>query len=177
LLRLLGEEQLLQFSFEGIKRLLGTHQETLSRVIGRLEEKHLIRKTSTGYAVTAEGKTLLPQAGISDRNRFLLLRSILPSAASAEALTSRLSGSWFGRLRWLGLSYDVSSTILKWVAEDATFQIEASISVNELAIYTNVIGQGYIGNAVEAAYQLASHISSILSSLGANGKWRETRDN
>ena len=43
-LRFLGEEDLLGFTFEGLRRRLGTHSETLSRILHRLEDQMILEK-------------------------------------------------------------------------------------------------------------------------------------
>ena len=47
-LRFIGEEALLGFTFEGLKRSLGAHSETLSRILDRLEEGNMLEKTERG---------------------------------------------------------------------------------------------------------------------------------
>ena len=58
-LRFLGEEDLLGFTFEGLRRRLGTHSETLSRILHRLEDQMILEKTSEGYHVTHKGKEMI----------------------------------------------------------------------------------------------------------------------
>src|SRR5271169_7151864 len=69
-LRLLGQEELMGFTFEGLRRKLGTHSETLSRILHRLEEQMILEKTSDGYHVTHKGKEMIgvkPLASSSSR--------------------------------------------------------------------------------------------------------------
>src|SRR5207244_684963 len=49
------EESLTVFTFDGLKRLTGLHQEKLSRIIDRLEEEGLLEKVDEGYRITARG--------------------------------------------------------------------------------------------------------------------------
>src|SRR5208282_6670520 len=58
-LRFLGEEDLLGFTFEGLRRRLGTHSETLSRILHRLEDQMILEKTPEGYHVTHKGKEII----------------------------------------------------------------------------------------------------------------------
>src|SRR5207237_7945239 len=50
------EEGLTVFTFDGLKRLTGLHQEKLSRIIDRLEEEGLLEKVDEGYRITARGR-------------------------------------------------------------------------------------------------------------------------
>ncbi|TLN07942.1 MarR family transcriptional regulator, partial [bacterium] len=45
----LSEEQKATYSFQGLRRKLGLHQEMLSRTLDRLEEQDLVERTQDGY--------------------------------------------------------------------------------------------------------------------------------
>src|SRR5437660_12104325 len=49
------EEGLTVFTFDGVKRLTGLHQEKLARIIDRVEEDGLLEKVDEGYGITARG--------------------------------------------------------------------------------------------------------------------------
>ncbi len=55
-LRFIGDESLMGFTFEGLRRSTGTHAETLSRILDRLEEQSVLEKTEHGYKVTEQGQ-------------------------------------------------------------------------------------------------------------------------
>ena len=55
------EEGLTVFTFDGLKRLTGLHQEKLSRIIDRLKEEGLLEKVAEGYRVTARGNERIPR--------------------------------------------------------------------------------------------------------------------
>ena len=85
-LRFLGEEDLLGFTFEGLRRRLGTHSETLSRILHRLEDQMILEKTSEGYHVTHKGKEMIgvkplassPRLPSPTQHRVAILRTLLP---------------------------------------------------------------------------------------------------
>ena len=54
ILAFLSEEEFTFFTFEGLKRRLGLHPETLSRILSRLEQEGIVKKSSEGYTVTRE---------------------------------------------------------------------------------------------------------------------------
>src|SRR5437870_13641209 len=54
-------EGLTVFTFDGLKRLTGLHQETLSRIIDRLEDEGLLDKVDEGYRITPRGTETSPQ--------------------------------------------------------------------------------------------------------------------
>src|SRR5260370_245384 len=55
------EEGLTVFTFDGLKRLTGLHQEKLSRIIDRLEEEGLLEKVDEGYRITRRGTEAIPR--------------------------------------------------------------------------------------------------------------------
>lgn len=166
-LRLLGEEDLTGFTFEGLRRRLGTHSETLSRILRRLEEQMILEKTPDGYHVTRKGRSVVgveplaspPRLTSSVQHRVAILRTILPFARASSELISGLKGRWFGPLRWLGYSEDERGTTMKWVTGDGAVQIDAIFSDGELAIEGNVREGKDMADAIRASYQLVGHLS------------------
>lgn len=163
-LEFLAEEGFRFFTFEGLKRRLGLHPETLSRILNRLEAEGIIKKSSEGYTVTKDIAQHLKQTDLnSDMSRVTLLQTFLPSDVSVEQLISNLRGRWFGLLRWLGLSETSDGVTLKWVTDGGDVQVDARIALNTLSIDAKYLN-GYNQNlALKAAYQLMSYIAKLCS--------------
>jgi hypothetical protein len=170
-LRLLGQEELLGFTFEGLRRKLGTHSETLSRILHRLEEQMILERTPDGYHVTHKGKEVMgvkPLASSSaSQHRVAILHTLLPYGQSSEA-ASGLKGRWFGPLRWLGYSEDERGATLKWVTGDGAIQIDAVFSGGELTIEGNVREGKDLTDAIKASYQLIGHLSRFNPASNTN---------
>lgn len=163
-LALLGEEELAVFSFDGLKRRLGLHPETLSRILFRLEQEGIVEKGPTGYNVTPRiNEFLRTNPACSDESRVRLLQTFLPSDISVNQLVSDLRGRWFGLLRWLGLSDNGGSVTLKWITEDGDIQVDANISEMALTIEAKFLQGKNMNMALKAAYQLMTYISRLCS--------------
>jgi len=162
ILAFLSQEEFTFFTFEGLKRRLGLHPETLSRILNRLEQEGAIKKTAEGYAVTREivRRLKLHQDGASE-SRVALLQTYLPSDMSVEQLVSKLRGKWFGLLRWLGLAENSEGVTLKWITEDGDIQIDAKMAENTLSIEAKFLHHNNLNRALKAAYQLMAHIGKL----------------
>lgn len=159
-LRVLEEEDLTNFSFEGLKRRIRTHPETLSRVLDRLEEKSIVERAEDGYRVTSKGRDYLMVHPIEMAGqRLTLLKTMLPPNASQEQILHALRGKWFGSLRWLGYSRGGGDVVMKWVTDDGKVQLDARFTPIELTIEGRLLQGNELASAVRAAHQLLAHIS------------------
>jgi len=164
ILSFLSEEDFTLFTFEGLKRRLGLHPETLSRVLDRLEQEGIVKKSAEGYTVAREiAKHLKLHRTKTSESRVSLLRTYLPSDMPVQQLISSLRGRWFGLLRWLGLSQTDESITLKWITEDGDIQIDAKITETQLNIEAKFLHHDNLNRALKAAYQLTAYISKLCS--------------
>jgi DNA-binding transcriptional ArsR family regulator len=163
-LALLSEEGLATFSFDGLKRRLGLHPETLSRILDRLEEEGIVKKGPEGYTVTMKiNEFLRPHPTSTSGSYRSLLQTFLPSDISVNQLISDLRGRWFGLLRWLGSSNSGESATLKWITEDGGIQVDANIFETMLTIEAKFLQDRNMNLALKASYQLLTHISTLCS--------------
>jgi DNA-binding IscR family transcriptional regulator len=164
ILAFLSQEDFTFFTFEGLKRRLGLHPETLSRILNRLEQEGIIKKTNEGYMVTREiAKHLKLHQLNANESRASLLQTYLPSDMPVQQLISNLRGKWFGLLRWLGLSETNEGVTLKWITEDGDIQIDAKITETQLTIEAKFLHHTNLNRALKAAYQLMAHIGKLCS--------------
>lgn len=160
----LSEEDLVTFSFDGLKRRLGLHPETLSRILLRLEQEGFVEKKVDGYCVTSRINQISKTGSISvSEPRVPLLQTFLPSDVSVARLVPDLRGRWFGFLRWLGLSENDGSVTLKWVTEDGGIQVEAHVCGTALAIDAKFLQKRNMDMALKASFELLNHINRLCS--------------
>ena len=160
-LSLVDEEDLATFTFDGLKRRLGLHPETLSRILSRLEEEGMVKKTREGYEVTPKIAQLKLGPIRREAQTASLLQTFLPSNMLVQNLISELKGRWFGVLRWLGMSENSEGVTLKWVTEDGSIQVAASISGTSLNIDSKFLTSNNLDLALKAAYQLMAQIGKL----------------
>ena len=163
-LQVIDEEDLSSFTFEGLKRRLRIHPETLSRVLHRLEDQGFVERGLNGYKVYSKPRDLLgsPSPGMEETS-VPLLQTLLPRDVPVQKLVSSLRGKWFGMLRWLGSSESHHGVTLKWITEDGRAQVDANFSHGELNIEAKLLGEKDTNFALMASYQLIGYILRFYS--------------
>src|SRR5690348_9891244 len=103
-----------RIAFNGLRRTLGAHPESLTRALKRLQRQGIVVREAGGYSlhptVVAEG------SGTADRplDGLREIGSVaVPYGLGSEALLGHLSGRWFGDLRWVGV-YEIGGA--SWLA-------------------------------------------------------------
>ncbi len=144
-------------AFQGLKRKLGIHQETLARSLGRLQKDGFIEKSVEGYRVSRKVASSLhdtqPSVVIP------VIRSYLPFSIDLQSLISVLRGTWFGKLRWFGHSTNSSESILTWVTDDGSIQVVLNITNESLTVQARVKESADVREAVIAAHEVYTHVS------------------
>lgn len=163
-LSLIEKEDLTTFTFDGLKRRCGLHSETLSRILARLEEEGIIKKSPEGYKVTPKITELKLHSNKPTEQTSTLLQTYLPSDLMTEQVIADLKGRWFGLLRWLGMSETNRGVTLKWVTDDGGIQISADIQGTALNIEAKFLTNNNLNLALKAAYQLMANIGKLYQS-------------
>src|SRR5467141_4382714 len=144
ILQAIQEEGLTVFAFDGLKRLLGVHQEMLSRVLDRLEDEGLLEKVAEGYRLTDRDSQQVARPLNSIQPRIPIVQSLLPHDIDVQRIIAGLKGRWFGSLRWLGYSHNAEDLVLKWITEEDSIQIDAKFTENYLSIDAKVGEEKYL---------------------------------
>ena len=169
-LTLIEKEDLTIFTFDGLKRRCGIHPETLSRILVRLEDEGIIKKSPEGYSVTPKITKLKLNHTTPVEHTATLLQTYLPSDLMVPQVIADLRGRWFGLLRWLGMSETSRGVTMKWVTDDGGIQIAADIQGSALNIEAKFLTNNNLNLALKAAYQLMTNISKLYQSSRATAK-------
>ena len=160
ILQAIQEEGLTVFSFDGLKRLVGVHQEMLSRILGRLEDEGILERVLEGYRLTSRAAHLLRPMSLT-APRVPIVQSLLPQDINMQEIITGLKGRWFGSLRWLGYTQNDEGTTLKWITDEENVQIDAKFTDTYLSIDAKIPEGKDSSKAVRAAHQLLAHISRL----------------
>jgi hypothetical protein len=144
-------------AFQGLKRKLGIHQETLARSLARLQKDGFIEKSAEGYRISRKAASNLHDAQPSVV--MPVIRSYLPFSIDLQSLINVLRGTWFGKLRWFGHSINSSESILTWVTDEGSIQVELKITNASITVQARVKESADVREAVIAAHEVYTHVS------------------
>jgi DNA-binding transcriptional ArsR family regulator len=169
--RMIEEEGLSVFTFDGLRRITGAHPETLSRALERLEEDGMVVRSPDGYSTTDKAKGAVSmRPAFESGKRVPILRTFLPYGASAGVIVSALKGRWFDRMRWVGMAESEDGVVMKWVTDDGATLIDAKFSAGQLEVEARIKDEAALSGAVRAAHQLIGRISRLYSSTRPGGR-------
>ncbi|HKT21509.1 MAG TPA: hypothetical protein VJR06_02630, partial [Nitrososphaerales archaeon] len=167
--RAIEDEGLSVFTFDGIRRLTGSHPETLSRALGRLEDGGVVVRTPEGYSVTGKTKGAVGLRPANGGTRGVpILHTFLPY--DAKRIVAALKGRWFDNIRWVGIAEGGDGVVMKWVTDDGSAIIDAKFSAGQLDVEAKVDSDSDLPKAVRAAHQLVARISRLYSSPRPGGR-------
>jgi DNA-binding transcriptional ArsR family regulator len=167
-LRFLSSEQNAYFSFQGLRRGLGLHQETLTRTLKRLEEAHAIERAPQGYKLRNADGGFSFTVNTNQTNLKPLVDAYLPAQIDVTILFQKLKGRWFSNFRWLAYSHDGRQLSMSWISEDGQMQLQARISERKIAVFVQSSANVEESSQVAAAYQLFDHISKAAEEMLQN---------
>jgi hypothetical protein len=149
-----------RIAFSGLRRALHAHPESLSRSLRRLEREGRIERSSDGYRAIDGGSSRLPP-GTSELRPIAQVE--LPPGAVPGSVLGRLSGRWFGSLRWVGVVDRPTGRLLTWVRRDGVGYVLLGIHRGVLRVYVRDGDSGDdVGEAEDSAYELLTHAVDAL---------------
>jgi predicted transcriptional regulator len=164
-LKLLSSEQNAHLTFQGLRRRLGLHQETLTRTLKRLEEADVIERSPEGYKLKGTGSNYSFAVQTNHSIPKPIVDAYLPSQIDVTVLFQKLKGRWFSNFRWLGYSHDGSQLSMSWISEDGRMQLQARISGGKITIGADSYTNQTESQQIAAAYQLFDHITKVAEEM------------
>jgi len=153
-----------RLAFSGLRRVLGSHPESLSRSLRRLQREGLVERTDDGY------RAIHPAAGRgepADREMRAIAAIDLPPGAPASTVLGRLAGRWFGTLRWVGVLERAEGQLLAWARRSGEGLVLLGLRRGVLRVYVPALRAGDDpAEAEEAAYELLFHAVETLRPSG-----------
>ena len=149
-----------RIAFSGLRRVLHAHPESLSRSLRRLEREGLVERSEGGYRALGE----VPRGTAPPSSDLRSIAQVdLPPGAPSDSVLGRLSGRWFGSLRWVGVVDGPSGRLLAWARRDGADYVLLGIERGVLRVYVREETSGDDPNEAEdAAYELLVHAVDAL---------------
>ncbi|MFQ5907244.1 MAG: hypothetical protein ACE5JE_00215 [Thermoplasmata archaeon] len=168
ILALLGREEAIEVSFQGLRRLLDIHQESLTRALRRLQADGLISETQEGYRLSSQGasvaRTVRDPLGSPP---VPVLRTVLPSEHEGRRAAEALRQRWFGPLRWYGFVEDLAGQTLTWTTEDGGIRLDARFEGILLSIDGRLSDPNRLPEAIAAAHRILGEATRAYTETSA----------
>jgi hypothetical protein len=129
------QEQSGHVSFNGLRRSLSAHPESLSRALRRLERFGVVLHDASGYAL-AEGPATEFDAGM--RPEFHRIGEVeLPQGVSDSWVLGEFAGRWFRDLRWVGMIEGRDEPWLIWSVPGTDDHVFLTVRGRQLRVGTD----------------------------------------
>ncbi len=149
------------YTFRGMMRKLGMHQESLSRSLQRLHELDLIEKSQLGYKLSEKGAFLAREEPKLKISYTPLLQTYVPSNVHITDIISSMAGRWFKNLRWIGMVECQTDHVLQWISEFGSFELNLRVAPNYITIETSATSEKDKAYAMVSAYRIIQEVSKL----------------
>jgi len=151
------------YSFKGIMRRLGIHQQSLARALRRLEEMGFVEKSKVGYRLSKIGETAATAKVEAKGKEYMqLLQTYIPVDVKSSEIVHALVGKWFKNLRWVGLIESATGFTLQWSSDDGSFQINLWMVSDYIVIETNASTERQKLQSMIGSYAIYEQITRAL---------------
>ncbi|MCG3217450.1 MAG: MarR family transcriptional regulator [Candidatus Heimdallarchaeota archaeon] len=165
-----------QFTFQGIKRRAGLHQQKISRALSRLDQKGLVQTKPDGsHKITQLGFNLakplfIGNKRVNDYSKIGLLehrQTLAYSHLTFPFLCSALAGKWFDQYRFVSQS----TTSLEFISDDRTVHLALKIDYQSNCLIVISYAPSY-QMAEEAVSRLTSKIKLLITKEGKKATFK-----
>jgi DNA-binding Lrp family transcriptional regulator len=141
-----------RMAFNGLRRKLGAHPESLARALRRLEREGLVERADGGYRSLTDGSL---ETALASRELHPIARIELPRDLDEATIFGRLAGRWFGSLRWVGVVEQPGRRLLAWARRDGYGQVLLGVHRGVLRVYVrDTVESDDAAEAEALAYEL-----------------------
>lgn len=162
-----------QYTFNGLVRKLGIHQQSLSRALHRLEDAGLIQRTESGYKPSKNLRSVLVKKSQIDLENLAkkiskqhlqfvqIFQLYIPTTVKIDDVVDKLVGKWFGNLRWMGLVEGDGGYVLQWANSDK-FQVNLKIISRYATVESNAASEKDKAESLLSAHRIFEQITKVL---------------
>jgi hypothetical protein len=125
-------------AFNGLRRSLRAHPESLTRALRRLERYGVVERAPAGYRLSGGAGPASGPAGLlrGPEVRWEPVAEVaLAPAVEPESLLGHLAGRWAGSLRWVGVYDRPGDPLLVWSRRDGPGNVLLSVRPSRLRVY------------------------------------------
>lgn len=162
-----------QYSFNGLVRKLGIHQQSLARSLHRLESARLVEKTDYGYKLTKNLDSILVKKSRIDLENLSkrishqytqfeqIIQMFIPTNVKVEDVVNKLLGKWFGTLRWIGIVEGDGGYVLQWASSDK-YHVNLKLVSRYAIVESDAQGTELKSEATINAHRILEQITKLL---------------
>ena len=162
-----------QYTFNGLVRKLGIHQQSLARSLHRLENAGLVKKTDYGYRLTKNLDSVLVKKSRIDLENLSktisnhdsqfeqIIQLYIPTTVKVENVVDRLLGKWFGTLRWIGVVEGDGGFVLQWTSNDK-YHVNLKLVSRYAVVESDAVGAKNKSDATINAHRILEQITKLL---------------
>ena len=162
-----------QYTFNGLVRKLGIHQQSLTRSLHRLASAGLVKKTVRGYGLAKNLDSILVKKsridlenlskGISDQYEQFeqILQLYIPTEIKVEDVIRKLHGKWFGTLRWIGIVEGDGGYVLQWASSDK-YRVNLKLVSRYAVVESDASGANLKSESMIHAHKILEQITRLL---------------
>jgi DNA-binding Lrp family transcriptional regulator len=141
-----------RIAFNGLRRELAAHPESLTRALRRLERGGVVLRDGLGYSL-ADGYHRDVDRSL-DRSFHPVASVELGRAITPDQVLGSLAGRWLGRLRWVGVYERSEDPWLVWSLDGTPGHVLLSVHGRTLTVGVERSGSEREGSLEEGAREL-----------------------
>ncbi|MGI0052978.1 MAG: helix-turn-helix transcriptional regulator [Thermoplasmata archaeon] len=125
-------------AFNGLRRSLNVHPESLTRALRRLERYGLVAKEPSGYRLAGDSPDRIPGRPQPPDHppRWTGVAEVqLAPGFEGPQILGLLAGRWAGKLRWVGVLERPGEPLLVWSRTDGPGHVLLGMRLGRLKVY------------------------------------------